>query len=143
MFRSARWPNPGVDCEEAVPAGTPGANRELAKDLASRTVDGGVLVIGVKDEAATAEDVRGVADDVEGLKSPITQMAAEAGRDVIADGGALAIGSPVAVVRGLRFCAISRSGRSRAVSASCHAFGPDWMTSIRLWRFSVTGSMPS
>lgn len=65
-----------IECKEAVPAASPGANLEIAKDLASLTVDGGVLVIGVKDKATTPEDVCGVADDVEGLKSRITQIAA-------------------------------------------------------------------
>jgi len=37
-----------VECKLAIPAMSPGANAELATDLASLTVDGGVLVIGVR-----------------------------------------------------------------------------------------------
>lgn len=58
-----------VECKEAVPASASKANLELAKDLASLTVDGGVFVIGVKDKASTAEGVVGTADDIEALKS--------------------------------------------------------------------------
>lgn len=49
----------------------------------------------------------------------------------------------MADVRGFRFSASSFSNRSRILSASRHAFGPGGTTSIRLWRFFVTGSTPA
>jgi hypothetical protein len=64
-----------IECKKAIPARSPDANIELAKDLASLTVDGGVLVIGVKDKASTAEGVVGTDDDIDGLKDRITSIA--------------------------------------------------------------------
>jgi hypothetical protein len=64
-----------VECKKGVPATSPEANAELAKDLASLTVDGGVLVIGVKDKASSTEGVVGTDDDIEGLKDRITGIA--------------------------------------------------------------------
>lgn len=60
-----------------VPATSPGANTELAKDLASLTVDGGVLLIGVRDKASEEADIVGVDDStLTGLASRIDQVAA-------------------------------------------------------------------
>ena len=50
---------------------------ELAKDLASLTVDGGVLVIGVADKATDAADVQGTTDDIEALKDRISSVAGQ------------------------------------------------------------------
>lgn len=66
-----RW----VECKKGIPATSPEANAELAKDLASLTVDGGVFVIGVKDKASSAEEVVGTDDDIDGLKDRITGIA--------------------------------------------------------------------
>lgn len=65
-----------VELKAALPAAASQANLELARDLASLGVDGGVLVIGVRDRGRSAEDVVGTADDVESLKDRISQVAA-------------------------------------------------------------------
>lgn len=68
----------GVACElkADVPAASVGANTELAKDLASLTVDGGVLLVGVRDRASAEADVIGVDDStLEGLASRTDQVA--------------------------------------------------------------------
>jgi hypothetical protein len=64
-----------VELKAALPAAAPKANLELARDLASLSVDGGVLVIGVRDPGQAAEDVAGTTDDLESLKSRISQVA--------------------------------------------------------------------
>lgn len=66
-----------VECKLAIPATSPGANMELAKDLASLTVDGGVLVIGVRDKAKAVQDVEGTTDDIETLKDRISSIAGQ------------------------------------------------------------------
>lgn len=59
-----------------VPAASPGANTELAKDLASLSADGGILLIGVQDKASKEADVVGLDDSVlDGLESRIDQVA--------------------------------------------------------------------
>lgn len=65
-----------VELKAALPAAARGANLELARDLASLSIDGGVLVIGVRDPGQAAEDVTGTPDDLEPLKSRISQVAA-------------------------------------------------------------------
>jgi hypothetical protein len=70
--RETQW----CELKKDVPADSDKANDELAKDLASLTVDGGVLMIGVKDNASTAADVVGLAQDkVAGLSTRISQIA--------------------------------------------------------------------
>lgn len=68
-----------VECKEAIPAKSPGANTETARDLASLTVDGGVLAIGVRDkkpnQPLTADDIVGTADDIDALKMRLTHIA--------------------------------------------------------------------
>jgi hypothetical protein len=49
-----------VDLKQELPAGKATFNTELAKDLASLAVDGGLLVIGVEDHDSRAGNVRGV-----------------------------------------------------------------------------------
>src|SRR5262249_53108157 len=67
---------PWCELKADVPASSPGANTELAKDLASLTVDGGVMLIGIKDDASSAADIVGVDDDTLGnLSSRIDQIA--------------------------------------------------------------------
>jgi hypothetical protein len=69
--RETQW----CELKADVPASS-GANTELAKDLASLTVDGGVLLIGIRDKAATAADIIGVDDaSLDGLSSRIDQVA--------------------------------------------------------------------
>lgn len=64
-----------VELKAAIPASSPAANLELARDLASLSVDGGVLTVGVKDPGTKAAHIVGTADDMEGLKSRIDQIA--------------------------------------------------------------------
>jgi len=72
LTRETQW----CELKLNVPASSPAANAELARDMASLTVGGGVLLIGVKDNAATAADVVGVLDaDLPGLVSRISQVA--------------------------------------------------------------------
>ena len=63
-----------VELKQAVPAANKPANLELARDLASLSVDGGVLVIGIADAGGAAGDVVGV--DLSGLESRVAQVAA-------------------------------------------------------------------
>lgn len=62
-----------VELKQAIPSAA-GANLELAKDLASLSVDGGVLVVGVADARGRAGKVVGT--DLAGLADRITQIAA-------------------------------------------------------------------
>jgi len=62
-----------VELKEAVPPTSKPANLELAKDLASLSVDGGVLVIGISDADGKAGPVVGT--DLAGLQSRIPQVA--------------------------------------------------------------------
>ena len=59
-----------VELKAALPASSKPANLELARDLASLAVDGGLLVIGIEDDkgkagAVTGVDLAGVADRVD------------------------------------------------------------------------------
>jgi hypothetical protein len=65
-----------VECKAAIPAAADQPNLELARDLASLTVDGGVLVIGVRDKATAAAGVVGTTDDIDQLIDRISQIAA-------------------------------------------------------------------
>ena len=62
-----------VELKEAVPPTSRSANLELAKDLASLSVDGGVLVIGITDASGKAGRVVGT--DLTGLQTRIPQVA--------------------------------------------------------------------
>ena len=62
-----------VELKQAVPATSKPANLELAKDLASLSVDGGVLIIGIADARSAAGDVVGT--ELSGLESRIAQVA--------------------------------------------------------------------
>lgn len=61
-----------VECKQAVPVGTK-ANLELAKDLASCSVDGGVVVIGAVDKTSDRSGLVGLQDS-EGLRDRISQV---------------------------------------------------------------------
>lgn len=71
VLTESQW----VELKAGLPAAAPKANLELARDLASLSADGGVLVIGVRDPGQAAEDVEGVDEDVESLKSRVSQVA--------------------------------------------------------------------
>jgi hypothetical protein len=60
-----------VELKKAIPAPNVEANLELARDLASLSVDGGVLIVGVSDKT---KDVVGV-PDVDALRDRIVQVA--------------------------------------------------------------------
>lgn len=60
-----------VERKQAVPPTSKPANRELAKDLASLSVDGGVFIVGITDDG----NVVGT-QDIAGLETRITQVAA-------------------------------------------------------------------
>lgn len=49
-----------VDLKQELPAGKRTHNTELAKDLASLAVDGGLLVVGIEDDNSRAGKVCGV-----------------------------------------------------------------------------------
>lgn len=65
--------NHWVELKEAVPPSNKQANLELAKDLASLSVDGGVFIVGVEDAKGAAGAVVGT--DLSGLETRITQVA--------------------------------------------------------------------
>ena len=62
-----------VELKEAIPAASKGANLELAKDLASLSVDGGVLIVGIVDNKGSAGDVTGT--ELAGLADRVDQVA--------------------------------------------------------------------
>jgi hypothetical protein len=62
-----------VELKKALPPKSPGANLELAKDLASLSVDGGVLILGIEDNKGAAGTVTGT--PVAGLASRIDATA--------------------------------------------------------------------
>lgn len=62
-----------VELKEAVPASSKPANLELARDLASLSLDGGLIIIGVADAGGTAGQVTGT--DLIGLETRIAQVA--------------------------------------------------------------------
>ena len=62
-----------VELKEAVPSSSKPANLELAKDLASLSVDGGVLIVGIADAKGAAGDVVGT--ELAGLETRIAQVA--------------------------------------------------------------------
>ncbi len=62
-----------VELKEAVPPSSKPANLELAKDLASLSVDGGVLIVGIADAKGAAGAVVGT--DLSGLETRIAQVA--------------------------------------------------------------------
>lgn len=62
-----------VELKQAVPAANKPANLELARDMASLSVDGGVLIVGIADARGAAGDVVGT--DLAGLQSRIAQVA--------------------------------------------------------------------
>lgn len=64
-----------VELKAGLPAAAQKANLELARDLASLSVDGGILLIGVRDPGQASDDVEGVDEDVESLKSRVSQVA--------------------------------------------------------------------
>lgn len=65
--------NQWVECKQDVPKGE-SANRELAKDLASCGVEGGVIVIGAADKIRDASGLVGV-ENADGLRERIGQVA--------------------------------------------------------------------
>ncbi|MCZ2849023.1 AlbA family DNA-binding domain-containing protein [Modestobacter sp. VKM Ac-2978] len=65
--------NHWVELKQAVPAANKPANLELARDLASLSVDGGVFIVGVEDAGGAAGAVVGT--PLEGLRTRITQVA--------------------------------------------------------------------
>ncbi len=64
-----------VELKAALPAAASKANLELARDLASLSVDGGVLLIGVRDPGGTAQDLVGSDDPLDALKGRVDQVA--------------------------------------------------------------------
>ncbi|MEU7525464.1 ATP-binding protein [Saccharothrix sp. NPDC042600] len=62
-----------VDLKQELPAGKATANTDVAKDLASLAVDGGLLVIGVEDHKSHAGKVLGV--ELAGLADRVDQIA--------------------------------------------------------------------
>lgn len=62
-----------VELKKAIPPKSAGANTELAKDLASLSVDGGALIIGIEDAKGQAGEVTGT--DISGLQSRLDATA--------------------------------------------------------------------
>ena len=71
LFDENQW----AELKEAVPASSKEANLELARDLASLAVDGGVLILGVQDRRGAAGEVVGV-ENPDQLRNRISQVAA-------------------------------------------------------------------
>jgi hypothetical protein len=63
-----------VELKEAIPASSKPANLELARDLASLAADGGLLVVGVRDDHGKAGDAVGT-DNLPALRDRIDQVA--------------------------------------------------------------------
>jgi hypothetical protein len=62
-----------VDLKKEVPVGKATINTDLAKDLASFSVDGGLVIVGVEDHHSHAGSVRGV--ELAGLADRVDQIA--------------------------------------------------------------------
>lgn len=71
VLAEAQW----VELKAALPASVSAANLELAKDLASLSVDGGVYIVGVRNPGNHADHIVGTTDDLENLKSRVDQVA--------------------------------------------------------------------
>jgi hypothetical protein len=63
-----RW----VEIKERLETG-PKAKLELARDLAAMALEGGLLVVGVRDKATTGDDVVGV-EDADGVRDRVDQV---------------------------------------------------------------------
>jgi hypothetical protein len=70
VLQETQW----VECKTDVPTGR-NANVELARDLASLSVEGGLLVVGAIDKIEDSTGLVGVSD-VDGLRDRIAQVAA-------------------------------------------------------------------
>lgn len=70
VLRETHW----VESKEAIPPASAGANIELARDLASLSVDGGALLVGIRNPGESASDVVGTTDDVGQLRQRIDQV---------------------------------------------------------------------
>lgn len=64
-----------VELKADVPAANPASNLETARDLASLALDGGLFLVGVRDDKGRAGEVVG-AEDVERLADRLVQIAA-------------------------------------------------------------------
>jgi hypothetical protein len=62
-----------VELKEKVPPASKPANLELARDLASLSLDGGLLVIGIADASGAAGEVVGT--DLSGIETRVAQVA--------------------------------------------------------------------
>jgi hypothetical protein len=88
VLQETQW----VECKTAVPTGRK-ANLELARDLASLSVEGGLLVVGAIDKIEDSTGLVGV-PDVDGLRDRIAQVASNSIKpplniaiDVVGDAG--------------------------------------------------------
>lgn len=120
-----------VELKEAVPAAAPGANLELARDLASLTVDGGLLLIGVKDPGDKAEHVVGTSDDIESLKGRIDQISSST-----------RVQPPMRVVFGPHFKNPGDETRSALIVVVPPSPLAPHMVDGRYWGRSATGKRP-
>lgn len=118
-----------VELKAALPPAASKANLELARDLASLSVEGGALVIGVRDPGDTADHVVGTDDPLEGLKSRVDQVAAAR------------VHPPLHV----QLTALARPGdpgrNVLVVAVPASAAGPH-MVDERYWGRSATGKRP-
>lgn len=62
-----------VELKKDIPASSPASNTETAKDLASLSVDGGLLVVGIEDAKGKAGKVTGT--NLQGLADRLSQVA--------------------------------------------------------------------
>lgn len=113
-----------VELKAAIPPKNANSNLELARDLASLAVSGGLLVVGIKDDNDRAGDVSGT--DLHGLADRIDQVS----RDRI---------SPPLVVRPIEVADPDRPGLGCLLVVVDASSGAPHMVDQKYWGRGATG----
>lgn len=124
VLQETQW----VECKTAVPTGKK-ANLELARDLASLSVEGGLLVVGAIDKIEDSTGLVGVSD-VDGLRDRIAQVASNS------------IKPPLNVAIDVVDDASRPSKRSCVLVTVHSSASAPHMVDERYWGRSATGKRP-
>ncbi len=123
VLQETQW----VECKETVPGGK-GANVELGRDLASLSVEGGLLVVGARDKCQDASGLVGLRD-VEAVRDRIAQVASNS------------IKPPLSVVVDVVTDENNERPPCMLVTVHSSASAPH-MVDQRYWGRSATGKRP-
>lgn len=124
VLQETQW----VECKTAIPTGRK-ANLELARDLASLSVEGGLLVVGAIDKIEDSTGLVGVSD-VDGLRDRIAQVATNS------------IKPPLNIVMDVVDDAGQPSTRSCVLVTVHGSASAPHMVDERYWGRSATGKRP-